>query len=148
MIWRHPLQERLLVQQLGAPGFYHVVARYGYAQRIQQGPDLVQVQIKIAALHEIDIMRYGYTQSIQQGPNFVQVAPSLLFVRFLFHNIHLWHRMTQLFSLLLSAAVCDAPGLFCVVRQQGPSTTYCFALLLSSPAYCTRQEAHDEQCRT
>jgi hypothetical protein len=31
------------VQQLGAPGFYHIVARYGYAQRIQQGPEFVKV---------------------------------------------------------------------------------------------------------
>jgi hypothetical protein len=36
-------QERLLVQQLGAPGFWHVIARYGYAQRKDQGDAFVQV---------------------------------------------------------------------------------------------------------
>ena len=30
------MQERYLVEQLGAPGFYHVIARYGYSQRVQQ----------------------------------------------------------------------------------------------------------------
>ena len=30
------VQERYLVEQLGAPGFYHVIARYGYTQRVQQ----------------------------------------------------------------------------------------------------------------
>ena len=30
------LQERYLVEQLGAPGFYHVIARYGYTQRVHQ----------------------------------------------------------------------------------------------------------------
>ena len=29
-------QERYLVEQLGAPGFYHVIARYGYTQRVLQ----------------------------------------------------------------------------------------------------------------
>ena len=24
------------MEQLGAPGFYHVIARYGYTQRVQQ----------------------------------------------------------------------------------------------------------------
>ncbi len=38
------LQERLLVQQLGAPGFFHVIARYGYAQQISQGEDFVRVR--------------------------------------------------------------------------------------------------------
>ncbi len=36
------MQERLLVQQLGAPGFFHVIARYGYAQRKEQGDGFVQ----------------------------------------------------------------------------------------------------------
>ncbi len=39
-----PTQERLLVQQLGAPGFWHVIARYGYAQRKDQGDAFVQVR--------------------------------------------------------------------------------------------------------
>jgi len=30
------VQERYLVEQLGAPGFYHVIARYGYTQRVHQ----------------------------------------------------------------------------------------------------------------
>lgn len=30
------MQERYLVEQLGAPGFYHIIARYGYSQRVQQ----------------------------------------------------------------------------------------------------------------
>ena len=31
--------ERFLLQHLGLPGFYHVVARYGYMDTIQQGPE-------------------------------------------------------------------------------------------------------------
>lgn len=34
--------ERLLVQQLGARGWYHVVVRYGYAEQIKQGEEFVQ----------------------------------------------------------------------------------------------------------
>eukprot|EP00884_Botryococcus_braunii_P022819 jgi/Botrbrau1/9220/Bobra.0028s0016.1 len=30
-------KERLLVEQLGVKGFYHVIARYGYMERVQQG---------------------------------------------------------------------------------------------------------------
>ena len=32
------------MQQLGAPGFWHVIARYGYAQRKDQGDAFVQVR--------------------------------------------------------------------------------------------------------
>lgn len=34
--------ERLLVQQLG-PGFFHVIARHGYTEHVQQGDTFVQV---------------------------------------------------------------------------------------------------------
>ena len=30
------VQERYLVEQLGAPGFFHIIARYGYTQTVQQ----------------------------------------------------------------------------------------------------------------
>lgn len=30
------VQERYLVEQLGAPGFFHIIARYGYTQHVQQ----------------------------------------------------------------------------------------------------------------
>ena len=31
--------ERFLLQHLGLPGFYHVIARYGYMDTVQQGPE-------------------------------------------------------------------------------------------------------------
>ncbi|KAK9819481.1 hypothetical protein WJX81_002292 [Elliptochloris bilobata] len=34
-------RERLLVNQAGASGFYHVIARYGYVERVRQGGDFV-----------------------------------------------------------------------------------------------------------
>ncbi|KAK9823651.1 hypothetical protein WJX72_004427 [[Myrmecia] bisecta] len=33
--------ERLLVEQLGVSGFYHCIARYGYMQSVDQGPEFV-----------------------------------------------------------------------------------------------------------
>ncbi|KAK9819477.1 hypothetical protein WJX81_000858 [Elliptochloris bilobata] len=35
--------ERLLVEQKGACGFYHVIARYGYVERVRQGSEFVAV---------------------------------------------------------------------------------------------------------
>jgi hypothetical protein len=37
------LQERFLVEQQGLPGFFHVVARYGYNERVVQDASFVQV---------------------------------------------------------------------------------------------------------
>jgi hypothetical protein len=37
------LQERFLVEQQGLPGFFHVVARYGYNERVVQDAAFVQV---------------------------------------------------------------------------------------------------------
>ena len=45
--WLRATQERYLVEQLGAPGFYHVIARYGYTQRV------VQVRLQAMLLHEL-----------------------------------------------------------------------------------------------
>ncbi|KAK9810742.1 hypothetical protein WJX73_004336 [Symbiochloris irregularis] len=40
------LKERFLVRQLGLPGFYHMVARYGYMDILQQGPDFVHLGVQ------------------------------------------------------------------------------------------------------
>ncbi len=32
-------EERLLIEPLTVPGFYHVVARYGYMEKIQQNDE-------------------------------------------------------------------------------------------------------------
>jgi hypothetical protein len=37
------VQERFLVEQQGLPGFFHVVARYGYNERVVQDANFVQV---------------------------------------------------------------------------------------------------------
>ena len=39
----HHMQERFLVEQQGLPGFFHVVARYGYNERVVQDANFVQV---------------------------------------------------------------------------------------------------------
>ena len=40
------------MQQLGEPGFYHVIARYGYAQRKLQGAEFVKVRWRLR--HTLD----------------------------------------------------------------------------------------------
>lgn len=42
----HPfgMQERFLVEQQGLPGFFHVVARYGYNERVVQDANFVQAR--------------------------------------------------------------------------------------------------------
>ena len=55
-------QERLLVQQLEAPGFWHVIARYGYAQRKEQGDCFVQARPA------------GLSQSPQTHPHYMFLA--------------------------------------------------------------------------
>lgn len=38
--------ERLLVRKLEVPGFYHIVARYGYGESIDQGPAFVKMAVE------------------------------------------------------------------------------------------------------
>jgi hypothetical protein len=50
-------QERFLVEQQGLPGFFHVVARYGYNERVVQDANFVQVRHLIRHLLWLRLQR-------------------------------------------------------------------------------------------
>ncbi|KAK9799835.1 hypothetical protein WJX73_007321 [Symbiochloris irregularis] len=62
------LQERFLVQQLGVPGFYHVVTRYGYMDTVKQGLDFVHLCIQ----HILLLLFRTLQDVLDQNPTLAQ----------------------------------------------------------------------------